>query len=195
MTKMISNLAKKFLQITFIAFILMVSIVSAQEALAVGLNVYVNLYHSNSGSTRVCVNSVYQNLGCRVITLSGVLSPYTSGPFTFGENVIPVGGQFRACTVNLANNQYNCATGTNSPAKVPEYVSVTVPSSSGGGINWEDLCVRYHALIGVTEQRCHILAHGTVITPAGNGFLACALITKAGPAVLGLPDILSLFPC
>jgi hypothetical protein len=80
--------------------------------------------------TKVCVNSVYQNLGCRTITLSGLPNPYTPASFIFGENLVPVGGQFKACATNVATNAYRCTTGSNSPAKLPEYVSVTVPSGT-----------------------------------------------------------------
>lgn len=94
------------------------------------------------GLTKVCVNSVYQNLGCRSITLSGLPSPYTLAPFIFGDDLIPVGGQFKACATNVATNAFRCTTGTNSPAKVPETIFITVPSGSVsvGGINWLDIC-------------------------------------------------------
>ena len=159
------NLAYKNLLAITIVTVLCISIVATQETLAAGLKVNVKLYHSNNGLTKVCVTSVYQNLGCRPITLSGLPNPYTPAPFVFGENVVPVGGQFKACVTNLID-QYRCVTGTNTPAKLPVTVTLTVPLSSGGdgGINWEDLCVKYHGLIGVTEARCHILAHGTQIT-------------------------------
>ena len=109
--------------LSFAILTLLFSILISQEALAVGLKVNVKLSHSNNGLTKVCVNSVYQNLGCRTITLSGLPNPYTLTAFIFGENVLPVGGQFKACATNVATNAYRCATGTNSPAKLPEYVS------------------------------------------------------------------------
>jgi hypothetical protein len=109
---------------------LCLSVLSIQEALAVGLKVYVTLSHSNNGATKICVNSDYQNLGCETVTLSGLTSPYTYGPFTFGEGLVPVGGEFTACATNLANNQNRCVTGTNSVAKAPEYVSLTVPTGN-----------------------------------------------------------------
>ena len=80
--------------------VLCISIISTQETLAVGLKVNVELSHSNNGLTEVCVSSVDQNLGCRTITLSGFASPYTLAPFIFGENVVPVGGEFEACATN-----------------------------------------------------------------------------------------------
>jgi hypothetical protein len=51
---------------------LCLSVLSIQEALAVGLKVYVTLSHSNNGATKICVNSDYQNLGCETVTLSGL---------------------------------------------------------------------------------------------------------------------------
>ncbi len=32
--------------------------------------------------------------GCKTVTLSGLATPYTIGPFIFGDNVITTGGQF-----------------------------------------------------------------------------------------------------
>jgi hypothetical protein len=177
------DLAYKNLLVIAIIMVLFTSIVSTQEALAVGLKVNVELSHSNSGLTEVCVSSVDQNLGCRTITLSGLASPYTLTPFIFGENVVPVGGQFEACATNLVNHQNTCVTGTNSPAKVPETVSLTVPSSSGtnlspstrtSGINWEILCNQYGGLVGITSP-CSEFAQGTVLTQKGQTVLVCLL--------------------
>jgi hypothetical protein len=130
---------KNLLAITIVT-VLCISIVSTQEALAVGLKVNVKLFHSNNGLTKVCVNSAYQNLGCRTITLSGLPNPYTPASFIFGENLVPVGGQFKACATNMVTNAYRCATGTNSPAKLPEYVSVVVPGNSKPNENWWGTC-------------------------------------------------------
>ena len=90
---------KNLFGLSFVILMLTFSIVIVQEALVAGLKVNVNLYHSNNGSTRVCVSSVYQNLGCRTVTLSGLTNPYTIAPFIFGENVIPDGGEFKACVL------------------------------------------------------------------------------------------------
>lgn len=87
--------------------VLMLSTLVTQQALAVGLKVYVTLSHSSTGSVELCVKSSYQHLGCKKISLSGLTSPYTSGPWTFGDNVIPVGGQFQAC-LNSAGAPFKC---------------------------------------------------------------------------------------
>jgi hypothetical protein len=47
----------------------------------------------------------------------------TSGPWTFGDNVIPVGGQFQAC-LNSGSGALKC----------PEYVSLTVPSGTTSSV-------------------------------------------------------------
>jgi hypothetical protein len=57
---------------------------------------------------------------------------------------------------------------------------------SGGGPNWEQLCIRYHSQIGITEDRCNELADGTRLTSEGKDFLVCNLITRVGPTALGL---------
>lgn len=114
-----------------------ISIVSTQETLAAGLKVFVNLSHSKTGSANVCVSSTGQNLGCKTVTLSGLATPYSVGPFIFGDNVVTTGGQFKACVTNLTTKAFRCVTGTNSPAKLPEYISVTVPGNSK---NWLDTC-------------------------------------------------------
>ncbi len=77
-------------------------------------------------------NNVY------TITLSGLATPYTVGPFIFGDGVVSIGGQFKACATNLATNAFRCVSGTNSPAKLPEYVSVIVP----GGIKSSNIDFR-----------------------------------------------------
>ena len=76
--------------------------------------------HSKSGSANVCVSSTSQNLGCKTIALSGVVTPYVVGPFIFGDNVVTTGGQFKACATNLATKAFRCITGTSSPANLPE---------------------------------------------------------------------------
>ena len=185
------NLAYKNLIAITIVAVLFISIVSIQEALAVGLKVFVNLSHGKTGSANVCVSSTGQNLGCKTVTLSGLATPYTVGPFTFGENVIASGGQFKACTTNLANNQYKCVTGTNSPAKVPEYVSITVPSGSAsvGEINWLDLC-RIPVVDGLLSEPCETLTtpDGYILTSEGKRVVGCIVGIIGGSAALLLAD-------
>ena len=151
------------------------------------------------------------NIKVQVTTTNGNYLYYNYNPFgqnsfttkfLFYPGLIPTGSQFTACATQSSKQVSRCTTGTNGPETEPEFLYITLPGgrtasggSESGSINWENLCVKYHYLIGVTELRCHALAHGTTITSEGNGFLICSLITKAGPAVLGLPDILSLVPC
>lgn len=125
-------MSKKFLGISVVV-VLLLSILVSQEALAVGLKVYVTLTHSSTGSTELCVKSSNQQLGCKTINLSGLASPLTSGPWTFGDNVIPVGGQFQAC-LNSGSGPLKCVSGTNGVAKSPEYVSLTVPSGTTSSV-------------------------------------------------------------
>lgn len=181
---MISILGRKeFFGITIAVLIVSLTVVSAQEVSAVGLKVFVSLSHSKSGSANVCVNSIGQNLGCRTITLSGLATPYTVGPFTFGDNVIPVGGQFKACATNLANQQIRCVSGTNGPQKEPEYVALAVPSS--GGINWLGVCRNPIVDILIAEP-CTTLTtpDGYILTAEGNRVLRCI----AGGTVLMILD-------
>lgn len=173
----------------------------------------INSKSSNGLRIIVTVNSPY-NAGKVKIQVTGPLGDYmyrvynlpgqdsVSTKFLFYPGLIPPGSKFKACATRISTQQTQCVTGVNGPEKEPEFLYITVPGgrtpsggTGSGEINWENLCVQYHSLIGVTEQRCHVLAQGTTITSAGTGFLICSLVTKVGPAALGLPDILTLIPC
>src|SRR5436309_4460496 len=122
---------------TILVFGLLGSLI--ENVAASGLTVFVKVTHVNNGSTRICVNSIYQNLGCRTVSLAGTANPYTS-TWNFGDGLVPVGGQFKACVTNLSNNQYRCSSGSNRPAKVPEYVYITVPGGQISSVDYRAAC-------------------------------------------------------
>jgi hypothetical protein len=107
-----------------------------QQEGTTGLKVFVDLYHNGRGSAQLCVESSYENLGCKTINLSQYPSPVRSGPWIFSPEMVEVGETFRVCVTNLnTGGQSRCISGTNGPEKEPEYISLTVPGTQGNNNN------------------------------------------------------------
>ena len=116
--------------------------------------------------------------------------------FEFSPGAVEVGDSFSVCDNN------GCETGRNGEEKEPEHVYLDGGTGGGGsnrdfggntgqglsgrGINWENLCVKYGDRIGISADRCSQYADGTQLTQDGEEFLACNLITRVGPTLLGL---------
>jgi hypothetical protein len=160
-----------------------ISMIEDAEASRAGLKVIVH-----GGEGRVCVNSDNEGAGCEFAD-GGTLE------FEFSPGAVEVGDRFEACDDN------GCKSGRNGEEKAPEHISLgggsgesgdddfggsTGQGTSGGRINWEDLCVKYGDRIDISSDECSRYADGTQLTQAGKDFLVCNLIARVGPVVLGL---------
>jgi hypothetical protein len=116
---------------------------------------------------------------------------HPAGKIVIGLDVIPVGGQFKACATNLATNAFRCATGTNSLAKTPESVSITVPSGSTGEgrINWLGIC-RIPVVDALLSEPCETLTtpDGYTLTKEGERVVGCIVGLFGGSAALMIAD-------
>jgi hypothetical protein len=160
-----------------------------------GLKVFVNLYHSGSGSAQLCVSSSNENLGCDIISLSQYPNPTRQGPWEFGPGMVAEGDSFSVCAINVATGQEKCRDGFNSPAKKPESISIAVPGQGGtsgspatkGGINWGEVCRTFDLLI---TEPCGTLTtpDGFTLTSEGNRVFLVCIGGGALATVLGYPE-------
>jgi hypothetical protein len=97
---------------------------------ATGFKVYLNLYHSKTGSAEACVYSSAENLGCKSIELADYRSPVEWGPWQFTPDSVNAGESFTVCVTNLNTGNEKCSSGINGPGKHPEYISFRVPDQT-----------------------------------------------------------------
>ncbi|MGB6531148.1 MAG: hypothetical protein WBF33_23820 [Candidatus Nitrosopolaris sp.] len=98
--------------------------------------VSVNIYHRGFGSSKVCVSSAIQDLGCRTYQLDNEDSPITSR-WQFKSGAVQVGDTFTACVTNLQISATKCVAGVNTSHGDREVVSLDFPVSNSGTKTFE----------------------------------------------------------
>jgi hypothetical protein len=98
--------------------------------------VSVNIYHRGFGSSKVCVSSAIQDLGCRTYQLDNEDSPIISR-WQFKSGAVQIGDTFTACITNLETSAAKCVTGENTPDRGREAVSLDFPVSNSGTKTFE----------------------------------------------------------
>ncbi len=98
--------------------------------------VSVNIYHRGFGSSKVCVSSAIQDLGCRTYQLDNENSPITSR-WQFKSGAVQVGDTFTACVTNLQISATKCVAGVNTSHGDREVVSLDFPVSNSGTKTFE----------------------------------------------------------
>jgi hypothetical protein len=93
--------------------------------------VSVDVYHRGFGSSKVCVSSAVQDLGCKTYQLDNEDSPITSR-WQFKSDAVQVGDTFTACVTNVQISATKCVTGENTPHNGREVVSLDFPVSNSG---------------------------------------------------------------
>jgi hypothetical protein len=164
--------------------------------------VSVNVYHRGFGSSKVCVSSAVQDLGCKTYQLDNEASPITSR-WQFKSGAVQVGDTFTACVTNVQISATKCVTGENIPHGGREVVSLDFPVSNSGtktfkvqdGIS----AFKPETTLRPLHQKI-IPAEITKIIPAEITKIIPAEITKIIPAEItdnfpsGLATFYRLFP-
>ncbi len=104
------------------------TIISNVEAREHPFKISVNLNHVGRGSSKICVSSYAQNLGCRIIQLDNEKNPLRS-KWQFESGAVQVGDKFTVCVTNLQISTTTCLTGENTSHNGLEDLTLDFPVS------------------------------------------------------------------